>query len=121
MAEESEVYDMSPPSAQGTVGNGSTLIALDQWGWTICRVRITGQYARMIDEYFWAFGYKQNRVMSVTPRAHVNWDYYECDNAIVVGNAPAPATDLVRKMLNSGVRFWHNQIPGNYNQSNGRR
>lgn len=119
MAEESEIFDMAPPSAQGTVGNGSTLIALDQWGITAVRVHITEDYARSIDSYLWAYGYAQRRILQPLPRRHQNWDYYKTTGAIVVGNAPQPARELMQNMLNSGVRFWNAQIPGNFNQANG--
>ena len=68
---------------------------------------IKAEYARMIDDYFSAFGYKVNRnkVPNITGRS--NWNYVETANCNIIGNIPQEDLDEIKQMFNSGVTIWH--------------
>lgn len=99
--------EMTPNSARGNQNTGDLNWTLGKDCFTGYRMCIKPEYARIIDEYFTAFGYKVNRnkVPNITGRS--NWNYVETVNCNIVGNIPQEDLDEIKSIFNSGVTIWH--------------
>ena len=80
--------------------------------------QILPEYARIIDEYFTAFGYKVCRIKSPNITGRPSWNYVKTIGAQVSGNIPEYAETALKAMLNNGVTFWHTNDVGNYSLNN---
>ena len=80
---------------------------------------ITGQYARIIDEYFDMFGYAQNRVMRPNMHARPSWTYVKTIGCVVHCSAPAEDCRIIEECFDRGIRFWTSSVTvGDYSASN---
>lgn len=88
-------------------------------GFEAKRMTVRKEYARMIDEYFSAYGYACGRVKTPNISARPIWNFTKTQGCCVVGNAPAMALKNIASIFDHGVRFWNdpNDI-GNYAQIN---
>lgn len=80
--------------------------------------QILPEYARIIDEYFTAFGYKVCRIKTPNITGRPSWNYVKTIGAQVSGNIPEYAETALKAMLNNGVTFWHTNDVGNYSLNN---
>ena len=80
--------------------------------------QILPEYARIIDEYFTAFGYKICRIKAPNITGRASWNYVKTIGAQVSGNIPEYAETALKAMLNNGVTFWHTNDVGNYSLDN---
>lgn len=80
--------------------------------------QILPEYAKIIDEYFTAFGYKVCRIKAPNITGRPSWNYVKTIGAQVSGNIPEYAETALKAMLNNGVTFWHTNDVGNYGLDN---
>lgn len=80
--------------------------------------QILPEYAKIIDEYFTAFGYKVCRIKTPNTTGRSNWNYVKTIGANISGNVPEYAETALKGMLNNGVTFWHTNDVGNYGLDN---
>lgn len=115
-------YARKPPQSGGSQGTG----ALFGRGtgkpkkdfWFIGKT-ITAQYAKVIDDYFTMFGYKQNVVDTPNMNARPNWTYCKTIGCVVKGQLPSDDAKLIESIFDDGVRFWKNHANiGNYSLNN---
>lgn len=71
------------------------------------RMQIQEQYARKIDNYFKAYGYKTNQFKVPSMKGRPKWNYVKCVNPVIKGNIPMEAKIAISQMLTNGLRFWH--------------
>lgn len=106
----SQVYQhqFDANSFRGNVNGGDINVCSERNGIYIYKMSIKYEYAKMIDDYFSAYGYKVNRVG--TPHIHVrtNWDYLKTINCNLGGNIPDQDLKSLCNMMNVGMTFWHN-------------
>ena len=110
---------MTPPQAKGNVNAGDIAYSDRQYKFTFRKMSIKAEYAKIIDDYFSAFGYKVNRfkVPNVTGRS--NWNYVKTIGANIEGNIPQADMDEIKTMFDSGITIWHNTSTYlDYSQSN---
>ena len=94
-------------------------IANDNFGFRICIMQITAEYAEIIDNFFERFGYatKKNKVPNMDSRPH--WNYVKCTDAYITGNCPQEYLSKIISIFNHGITFW--KVPsevGNYTLNN---
>ena len=80
---------------------------------------IKSEYARKIDDFFSAFGYKimRNKIPNITGR--LNWNYVKTMSANITGDIPTSDMQSLKAMFNKGVTLWHNPSTFmDYSQSN---
>lgn len=118
IAGEKEVMSIVPPSTKGTIGSDATINVFHKYGFKLFGKTITRQYAKSIDDYFSMFGYRVDEVKQPNIFGRQSWNYVQTIGAIVTGNAPLQAKNLMRNLLNKGIRFWHNEDVGNFTLSN---
>lgn len=98
---------MVPDSARGNQNTGDLNWSLGKSCFTGYKMTIKAEYARQIDEYLSAFGYKVNRnkVPNITGRS--NWNYVKTANCNIVANIPQEDLDEIKTMFDSGITIWH--------------
>ena len=89
------------------------------FGFEIYRMAISGEYAKIIDNFFERFGYavKLNKVPNMDTRPH--WNYVKTTDAYITGNCPEEYLKQIIANFNHGITFW--KVPsevGNYTLNN---
>lgn len=111
------------PVEMGTRNQGTQesdfLLATKQKGFRIYEKCITKAYAKVIDDYFSAFGYAVRRTATPNMNARPHWTYVKTTDCIVEGNLPSDDARKIENIFDSGCRFWkkHTEI-GNYDLDN---
>lgn len=115
---EGVTHSFSPAQARGNASSESTAITRGRYGFRATGMSITYDYAKSIDDYMSAFGYKVNRVKTPNITGRPSWNYVKTVNAVVVGACPTPHSNNIKQMLNNGVTFWHGDFVGDYSRNN---
>lgn len=80
---------------------------------------IKEEMARVIDDYFSAYGYACHRVKTPNINARPKWSYVQTKGCIVLGGAPAQAKQNIINAFDNGIRFWTDiKNIGNFSLSN---
>lgn len=114
---ETHKAEVTPDTAHN-VKNGNSLSAKGKLGFYLNYKTITGDYARILDNYFTMFGYKVNEIKVPQFNSRANWNYIETKNINITGNFPQTHLNKIKEMFNHGVTIWHNDNVGNYNRTN---
>lgn len=85
--------------------------------YTYCRT-IQPEYAKIIDDYFHAFGYKVNRIGVSNTKSRLHWNYVKTIGANIWGNMPQDHLNVIKAAYDNGITFWHDSGVANYNQDN---
>ena len=105
LLEDKIKYDAMPDAVQGTA-NSSILMGINQKKFVIYHRRITEQYARVIDDYFTAFGYRVNIVKTPNLANRPEFTFVQTYKSSVAGSLPASAARKIETILDNGCRFW---------------
>ena len=106
-------------NTRGDSTTASNDIANDNFGFRICIMQITAEYAEIIDNFFERFGYavKKNKVPNMDSRPH--WNYVKTTDAYITGNCPQEYLSKIISIFNHGITFWKNPSEvGNYSLNN---
>ena len=83
------------------------------------RMSIRAEFARIIDEYFSAYGYAVNRVKLPNITGRRNWNYVKTVNCYIEADIPQNDLGEIKNMFNNGVTLWHNPATfADYSQNN---
>ena len=107
LIEDKIKYDAMPDAVQGTA-NSSILMGINQKKFIIYHRRITEQYARVIDDYFTAYGYRVNIVKTPSMANRPKFTFLQTYKSSVAGALPASAARKIEQILDTGCRFWRN-------------
>lgn len=93
--------------------NGSTSGPLAQsktngYGIYANRYSVPYNVARVIDDYFTRYGYKQDRYMEIPLKNRTNFTYVKCYDVDINPQCPKKYADEIRQILKNGITFWHN-------------
>lgn len=79
---------------------------------------IKAEEARKIDDYFTKYGYKTMRL--ATPNLHTRqrFNYIKTVDAIIGGNIGTTDRELIKKIFDNGITFWHGDFVGDYTTAN---
>ena len=119
IAQQVRQAEMVPPTAKGNVSSGSLALSCGELRFTFRKMSIRAEYARIIDSYFDAFGYKVSafKVPNITGRA--NWNYVKTIGCNITGNVPQVAIEGIKAIFNTGTTVWHNTATFmDYSQNN---
>lgn len=97
-----------PPTAKGNVSSGSIGFSCGESRYTFRKMSIRAEYAKFIDSYFDAFGYRIDdfKIPNITGRR--NWNYVKTIGCNIHGDVPQIAIESIKQMFNTGVTIWHN-------------
>ena len=112
-------HQLVSDTGQGSLNNGDLTFSSKKMNFTIYRMSIKEEYAKIIDKYFDMFGYKVNIVKLPNITGRTNWNYVKTIDCNVEGDIPQQHLQLIRQMFNNGVTLWHNASHMyDYSQSN---
>lgn len=105
-----EIYKESkiPPQASGNINSGDVITAQGKNDFIFYSMSIKEEYAKIIDDFFSAFGYKVNDVKIPNITGRTNWNYVKTINCNILGDIPQNDLQTLKDMFNNGVTFWHN-------------
>lgn len=104
----SERYQASIAADQsrGNPASGNIQHAMDVLDFFCGRRSITAQFARIIDDYFTAFGYA-NKSVGVPPiHNRSGWTYVKTLGADFAGAVPSDDMTAINGIFDKGIRFW---------------
>lgn len=98
---------MTPDSAKGNTNTGDLNFTHEKSKFTGYKMSIKAEYAKIIDDYFTAFGYKVNafKVPNITGRRY--WNYVHTVGANIEGNVPQADMDEIKGLFDRGITIWH--------------
>lgn len=112
-------HSICPTTAEGNINGGDINTCSDRNGFSFYKMSIKQEYAKIIDKFFSAFGYKINDVKVPNITGRRNWNYVKTVDANIIGDIPQEDLQTLKDILNSGVTFWHNASTFlDYSQSN---
>lgn len=91
---------------RGGGSSGSNAWSNDQMDYYASRMSCTYDKARMIDDYFTAFGYACGEIMRPPTHNRKSFTYVKTDGCIVKGDLPSEAAAKIRSIYDAGIRFW---------------
>lgn len=121
----SSVYQHSllPDTISGNTNAGDINYMLGLQNLEFKRMSIKDEYAKIIDEYFYKYGYKVNEIKIPNLFSRTNWNYIK-----TIGIVINPKTghdilnhdlDEIKSIYNNGITLWHNPTTMfDYSQSN---
>lgn len=103
-----------PPHARG--GGGSIINMANQIkGFQFYYAHIRAEFARIIDDFFNAYGYATHRVKIPNRVIRPHWNYVKTVNVSLTGSVPSDDMAKLRQIYDNGVTFWRNgDEVGNY-------
>lgn len=99
---------MVPPQAKGNTAGGYLQFADDHCCFSIFKMSVRYEYAKMIDDYFSAVGYKVNSFKIPNFTGRTNWNYVKTIGFNCEGDVPEGDLQEYKNMFNNGVTLWHN-------------
>lgn len=111
-------HSFSPASAKGLAGGEVTSIGRNAYGFRAKEMSITKDYAKSIDDFFTAFGYKVNKVKVPNINTRPSFNFVKTVDAKIIGKMPQPAIDIIVNAFNNGITFWHGDWVGDYSRAN---
>ena len=119
LAEQYYEHSLIPPQAKGDVASGDLTYCDYKSGFTVHKMSIKPEYARIIDDFFSAFGYRVARLKVPNITGRPNWNYVKTVGAYVGGDIPQEDVTEFKGLLDRGITFWHNPNTFmDYNQNN---
>ena len=117
--QESYRHSLIPATINGSLNIGDVITASGENRFHIFKMTIKAEYAKIIDGYFNAYGYKVNsfKVPNVTGRTY--WNYVKTIGCNIVGDIPQEDMNKIKKIFDSGITFWHDATKFlDYSQNN---
>ena len=117
--------DMMSVRARGasTAGTGTAGISSrgednDCFSYEIMSISATD--AEAVDDYFTKYGYAINHIKSVTYGLNnrSRFHYIQTDGAIVKGNVPMYAKEMIKRIFDNGIRIWNKDYFLDYSNGN---
>jgi len=104
---QKNVARMTPDQAKGNASTGTLAYAYNAVGkYTARKMSVKAEYAKCIDDYFSAFGYKVNRLGKPLVNHRQNYWYTKTVQANIDGNIPNEDMDAIKTIYNNGITFW---------------
>ena len=120
----SEIAEISkaaktPDQAKGDIATGDLLFSNQECAFNFYSMSIRPEYARIIDNYFSAYGYKVNTIKTPNITGRTNWNFVKTIDCYIEGDIPQGDLSEIKSMFDKGITFWHNPSTFmDYSQSN---
>ena len=93
---------------KGSINSGNNNVASGLQSFYGGRCSISAQYARMIDDYFTAYGYAVKRLKIPNRNSRPHWNYVKTIDCTITGSIPSDDAKAICDIYNSGITFWKN-------------
>ena len=98
--------DRVPPQSQGNINCGDVVTSCGDNTFHYYPMSIKAEYAKIIDAYLSAFGYKVNAI-KVPNKAHRSAYWYtKCIDVNITGAIPQQDLQKIKACYNKGITFW---------------
>ena len=118
-------HEVAPNSFYGNSNNGDVINASENNGFYFYNMSIDRNFARRIDKYFDAFGYKVDEIKTPNLTGRTYWNYVQIGQGEIIGvssgliSVPESSMDIINKVFRKGTTIWHNHDNiGNYSLNN---
>ena len=96
-----------PDGIKGSASNPDSWYSFNMHRIRQRRIQIKPEYAKIIDDYFTKYGYKVNRYKVPNINTRQGFNYVKTIDAIVTGDCPVEALQVIKNSMDTGVTFWH--------------
>lgn len=115
-------YQAVPDQSKGNLNNDYIMAGKNLQGFQVFKMQIRAEMARIIDDYFTAYGYacKKVKVPNVGVNSHrANFCYIKTQGCKINGKMPAQIKAQMEAIFDRGIRLWKNYTNyGNLNVTN---
>lgn len=96
-----------PNQVGGDPTNGDFTFSVNKCKFTLYKMSVRAEVAKIVDDYFSAYGYKiaDWKVPNITGRA--KWNYVKLNQANITGNIPQTDMDEIKSCFLRGITIWH--------------
>lgn len=116
------IVDMTPNQAKGNTNAGDVNFSDESCGlFTIYKMSIKDEYAKIIDDYFTRYGYRINEVKMANITGRNIFNYIEIGKGESIGysngniSVPSEYMEIINTSCQNGITIWHNhENIGNY-------
>lgn len=116
---ETHKAESIPPQANGNINTGDFNFNFLRNSVSFYEMSIRPEYARVIDAYFSAYGYKVNEVKVPNITGRRNWNYVKTIGCYIEADIPQDDLQQIKDLFNKGITFWHNPATfADYSQNN---
>ena len=111
--------EITPPQAKGNINTGDVTYSASMNRFAYFQMSIRYEYAKRIDDYFSAFGYRVNEFKIPNLEGRTNWNYVKTRECTFEGDIPQIYLNKIKEIFNNGITLWHNASTFlDYSQSN---
>lgn len=111
--------NLVPDQAHGNMNSGDIVFSKLRSRFTFIPMSIKQEYAKCIDDFFSAFGYKTNRVKLPNITGRRNWNYVKTIGCYIEADIPQGDLQEIKEMFDKGITLWHNPATFmDYSQNN---
>ncbi len=105
--------------ARGSANSGSINANYNEQTFYRSRVRLSEEYAKIIDDYFTKYGYACNKIKVPNINARSRWTYTKTIDCNIRGTLPNSSVVKIENIFNNGITFWKNATEvGRYDLTN---
>lgn len=115
---QAEDLKKMPPGIGGSLASNA-LLSIKELTYSFYDMCLTNSYAKRIDKYFSAYGYKVNEFKVPNLKTRPSWNYVKTIGSVITGSVPFNDISLIRRIFDKGITFWHGDWVGDYNRANG--
>lgn len=109
-----------PNQVEGNINVGDLNYSKNKNAFTVFPMSIKPEFAKIIDDYFDAFGYACHRIKKPNYAHRENWWYTKTIDIYIRGNIPNEYMNEIKNAYNNGITYWRNPSNFmNYSVSNG--
>lgn len=115
------VYNHSivPEQTSGNINSGDVTFSAGKSMFTVYPTCIKSEYAKIIDDFWSAYGYKINSYKIPNLSGRRNWNFVKCNGVNIEGYIPQEDLQEIKSMFNNGITLWHNSSTFlDYSQNN---
>lgn len=95
------------PNAVQGLADGNIQFALGRLTFYEYRMQVQPYYAKIIDNYFTAYGYAINDIKKPELNTRTRFNFIWTQGCNVLGNLPTEAKNTINQQMDAGLRIWH--------------
>lgn len=118
-------HNMIAPTVNGQLNSADVNVASGNNTFHFYKMSVKYEYAKIIDDYFTAYGYKVNSLKTPNITGRTYWNYVQIGSGEIIGTSsgtisvPESSMDTINKVFRKGTTIWHNHDNiGNYSLNN---
>ena len=88
-------------------GSGSANISLSIKGFNVYHYTVSREYAKIIDDFLWAYGYTVNEIKTPNLDSRKYWNFIKTQGCKLGGFLPFNDAAKIKSIFDNGITFWH--------------